>query len=215
MRRAELVRLLERVPPFPSPRADLEQVATPSEAAATLLETAERLDGLAGRSVLDLGCGTGRLALGAAALGAGPVRGVDADDSALAAARSAAAELGLEATFEHGSVGPDGARADLVVMNPPFGAQRRHADRPFWDAALGLARRSVYAFSLAASRTFIARQAVARNARVLEVAPVPWALGRTFPHHRRARVELDVDLWAIRTEGARDGTGAAGAGPPR
>jgi putative methylase len=215
VRRAELVRLLERVPPFPAPRAALEQVATPSEAAATLLETAERLDGLAGRSVLDLGCGTGRLALGAAALGARPVRGVDVDASALAVARAAATELGLDVAFAEGPAGPAGEPADVVVMNPPFGAQRRHADRPFWDAAFGLARRSVYAFSLAASRTFIARQAVARNARVLEVAPVPWALGRTFPHHRRHRVGLDVDLWAIRTEGAGRGTGAAGAGPSR
>ncbi len=215
MRRTELVRLLERVPPFPEPQAALEQLATPAEAAATLLETADRLDGLAGRSVVDLGCGTGRLALGAAALGAGPVRGIDIDPAAIAIARDAAASAGLDVTFADGPVARPGPPADLVVMNPPFGAQRRHADRPFFDAAFGLARRSVYAFSLAASRTFIARQAVARNARVLEVVPVPWALGRTLPHHRRHRVGLDVDLWAIRTEGAGRGTGAAVAGPAR
>ncbi len=72
MRRGELVRLLQRVPELADPRPELEQVSSPAEAAATLLATADRLDGLAGRSVLDLGCGTGRLAIGAAALGASP-----------------------------------------------------------------------------------------------------------------------------------------------
>jgi putative methylase len=209
VRRSELVRLLQRVPGFPDARAALEQVATPAEAAATLLELAARRDGLEGRSVLDLGCGTGRLALGAAALGADPVVGVDIDPGAVELARSAATAAGLDVTFEVGPVASVRTAAEVVVMNPPFGAQRRHADRPFWDAALGLARRSVYAFSLAASRTFIARRAVARGAHVLELVPVPWVLGRTFPHHSRARVSLDVDLWAIRTAGGNDGPGAA------
>ncbi len=200
MRRSELVRLLQRVPEFPDPRADLEQVSTPAEAAATLLATADRWDGLAGRSVLDLGCGTGRLAIGAAALGAAPVAGVEADASAVAVARLAARRAGFDVTFRLGRVGPAGPRAEVVVMNPPFGAQRAHADRPFWEAAFARATRSVYAFSLEASRTFIARQAVERGAQVVEVVPIPWGLPRTFAHHRRARVALDVDLWAIRTD---------------
>ena len=209
MRRSELVRLLQRVPEFSSPRADLEQLATPAEAAATLLATAERLDGLRGRSVVDLGCGTGRLALGAAALGASPVVGVDLDAGAVAAARTAAASAGLAVRFEVGPVGSVVTPAEVVMMNPPFGAQRRHADRPFWDAAFRLAQRSVYAFSLAASRTFIARRAVGRGARVLELVPVPWVLGATLPHHHRHGVSVEVDLWAIRTEGGEDGPGAA------
>ena len=206
MRRSELVRLLEQVPSFPAPERRLEQVATPTEAAATLLELADRRDGLAGRSVLDLGCGTGRLAIGAAGFGAGPVRGVDVDAGAIRIAKAAGERLGYPVAFEAGPVDASRPRAELVLMNPPFGAQRAHADRPFWEAAFALASRSVYAFSLAASRTFIARQAVARGAQVLEVVPVPWVLGRTFPHHRRSGVELDVDLWALRTAGEDDGT---------
>ncbi|HTT16363.1 MAG TPA: 50S ribosomal protein L11 methyltransferase [Thermoplasmata archaeon] len=205
MRRGELVRLLERVPPFADPRADLEQLATPAEAAATLLEAAERYTGLAGRSVVDLGCGTGRLAIGAAALGAAPVRGLDVDPAAVAAARRAAAELGVEVAFEVGPVDACRGPAEVVVMNPPFGAQRRHADRPFWDAGFRLARRTLHAFSLAASRSFIARRSVERHAHVLEVVPVPWVLGATLPHHRRRGVDLAVDLWAIRTVGDDDG----------
>jgi len=199
VRRSELVRRLERVPPFARPRADLEQVVTPAEAAATLLATADRLDGLAGRSVLDLGCGTGRLAIGASLLGAEPVHAIDVDPAAVALAREAARGAGVRVSFDVGDVRDATAPAELVVMNPPFGAQTRHADRPFWDAAYARATRSIYAFALDDSRTFIARGAVERSAQVLVVEPVPWALPRTFPHHARRRVDLDVDLWAIRT----------------
>jgi putative methylase len=199
VRRSELVRHLEQVPAFVRPRPDLEQVVTPSEAAAELLETAHRYDGLEGQVVTDLGCGTGRLAIGAALLGAAEVVGVDSDASAVELARTAARGAGVSVEFVVADVTTWDRPSDLVVMNPPFGAQRRHADRPFWDAALRLARRSVYAFALAGSRTFIARRAVARGARIVETHPVAWTLARTFPHHTRARVALPVDLWAIAT----------------
>jgi putative methylase len=200
MRRSELVRALERVPLPDAPRAELEQVATPAEAAADLLYAAVRLDALVGRSVLDLGTGTGRLAIGAALLGASPVVGVEVDSALLTRARTAARAAGVEVEFAEADVRTYHRSAETVVMNPPFGAQRRHADRPFWDAALTLARRSVHAFALADSRTFIARRAVARNARILETEPTVWELPRTFPHHTRRRVRISVDRWAIATD---------------
>jgi putative methylase len=199
VRRSELVRVLESVPEFPHPRADREQLVSPAEAAATLLEAAVRFDGLEGRSVLDLGCGTGRLAIGAALLGAVRVRGLDVELEAVEVARSAAARLGAKIEFAVGDIRSARGTAEIVVMNPPFGAQRRHADRPFWDRAFALAERAVYAFALADSRSFIARQAVARQAHIVEVTPVPWSLGRTLPHHERRHVPLDVDLWVLRT----------------
>ena len=45
-----------------------------------------------GKSVLDLGCGTGRLALGAAFLGADSVVGVDVDRLAIKTARENATQ---------------------------------------------------------------------------------------------------------------------------
>ncbi len=199
MRRSELIRRLEGVPPFAHPRSELEQVLTPAEAAATLLDWAQRISGLGGTAVTDLGCGTGRLAIGAALLGAAPVIGVDSDGDALARARAAAEVAGVSVEFVQSEVGAWERATDVVVMNPPFGAQHRHADRPFWDAGLRVAGRSLFAFALADSRTFIARRAVARGARIIETQPVPWTLARTFPHHTHARVPISVDLWAIAT----------------
>jgi putative methylase len=200
MRRAELVRRIERVVAPAAPRADLEQVVTPAEAAAELLFTALAEGDLAARSVADLGSGTGRLALGAAWLGAYPVVGVEVDPELVDPARRAAAEGTAGVEFVTSDVSDWNGTADTVVMNPPFGAQRRHADRPFWDAAFRTARRSIYAFALSNSRTFIARRAVAANARVLETRPIAWVFPRTFRHHTRRNMTLPVDLWVVRTE---------------
>ena len=200
VRRSELVRALGRVPAPEHPRADLEQVATPAEAAADLLLAAVRWDRLEGRSVLDLGSGTGRLGIGAALLGAHPVVGVEIDPRLVEIAGKFARAAEVDVEFLVGDVETLDRPAEVVMMNPPFGAQRRHADRPFWEGALRLARRSVHAFALADSRTFIERRVVERRAHVLETQPVPWVFPRTFPHHTRRSVNLPVDRWAIQTE---------------
>ncbi|HEY6237816.1 MAG TPA: METTL5 family protein, partial [Thermoplasmata archaeon] len=197
-------RRLSSLEGFSAPDAALEQVVTPAEAAVGLLQRAYEIGDIEGRSLVDLGSGTGVLSLGAALLGAGPVVGVESDEGAVAVARRNAAALGADVTFVLGDVSSYHVPADTVVMNPPFGAQRRHADRPFWDAALDLARVRVYAFALASSRTFIARRAVARRVRVESTEPVPWELPRTFPHHRKPRVEIPVDLWVLAPAGTND-----------
>jgi putative methylase len=200
VRRNELVRKIQAVPLPSEAAAPLEQVATPAEAAADLLNLLDRRFGLAGRSVLDLGSGTGRLAIGAALLGASPVVGVEVDRRLVPVARAAARAAGARVNFAVADVADWNRPGEIVVMNAPFGAQRRHADRPFWDRALALARTGVGAFASSASRTFIARLALDRGAHVIEVEPVPWNLPRTFPHHRAASVRIAVDRWVLATE---------------
>jgi putative methylase len=199
VRRDELVRRIQSVPLPPNPSASLEQVVTPAEAAVNLLTALDRYVGLRGRSVLDLGCGTGRLAVGAALLGADPVTGVEVDPALVAIAREAARANDATVNFEISDVARWDRAADVVVMNAPFGAQRQHADRPFWERAFALAKRSVGAFASFESRNFIARLALDRGAHVVEVEPVPWNLPRTFPHHRAANVRLAVDRWVLET----------------
>ncbi|HEV8361491.1 MAG TPA: 50S ribosomal protein L11 methyltransferase, partial [Candidatus Thermoplasmatota archaeon] len=62
--------LLQKVPPHPAPKAELEQYQTPAPIAADLVYRALAAGDVAGKRVLDLGCGTGILAIGAALVGA-------------------------------------------------------------------------------------------------------------------------------------------------
>jgi len=135
-RRREVEIALQSLKGFDDPEARLEQYETPATLASDLLHLAWSHGDLEGL-VLDLGCGTGVLGIGAALYGTRVV-GVDADADALRTARSNSAAAGVsEATdwLRGDASSLPVASADTVVMNPPFGAQNRGADRPFLRAA--------------------------------------------------------------------------------
>lgn len=81
------------------------------------LELLQELD-LGGCRVLDLGCGTGVLALAAARLGARCVVAVDVDRDAVEVTRENAARLDVALDVRHGSIDSGGAApADVVLAN--------------------------------------------------------------------------------------------------
>ncbi len=69
MKQRKLEIILEQAKVFESPSAELEQYYTPATVAARLLHFAFLRGDIASKRVVDLGCGTGVLALGAALLG--------------------------------------------------------------------------------------------------------------------------------------------------
>jgi ribosomal protein L11 methyltransferase len=69
------------------------------------------------RSVLDMGCGSGILAIAAVKLGFAPVCAFDNDPDAVAIARENAALNGVAIAFETCDLAANTARADVVVAN--------------------------------------------------------------------------------------------------
>ncbi len=197
MRRSELVRALEAIPPSRRrTRRSSRSRPRPSGPPTSSWRRSPAATSQDGRSRTS-GAAQAGSPVGAALLGAQRVDAFEVDHRAVAAARGrgAAWVAGTSPTWRTSPTD-----AETVVMNPPFGAQQRGADRPFWDVAFARPR-AVYAFALADSRTFIEAIAVERGARVEAHRPVPWTLGPTFRHHRKRSVALPVDLWVIRTEG--------------
>ena len=188
---------LEDLEGFGRPDPRTEQYATPAVIAARLLHHAHLLGDIGGKAVCDLGCGTGILACGAALLGAWKVVGVELDPAALAVAERNAARLGVMAEFVRGDVrdreviGGLGS-FDTVVMNPPFGAQDPHADRPFIDAALGLAP-VVYGIFNAGSLPFLTLY-IAGRARIDSAIGGVLPMKRTFSFHRKDVADIDVEI---------------------
>ncbi|HJJ42127.1 MAG TPA: METTL5 family protein [Methanocorpusculum sp.] len=131
---------LQKLNGFENPKADLEQYMTPANIAARMLYSAFLAGDIEGMSVTDLGCGTGILSIGAKLIGADKVFGVDCDMQALNSAKENAENAGLnECDIEWilSRVDENFCKdSDTVVMNPPFGAQNIHADRPFIESAL-------------------------------------------------------------------------------
>ncbi|MDD1667257.1 MAG: METTL5 family protein [Methanomicrobiales archaeon] len=201
MRLRTLEMALEGLEGFGRPDPRIEQYVTPAPLAARLLHHAHLLGDIEGKRVCDLGCGTGILACGAALLGAGRVTGVELDPDALAAAKRNAARLGAEITLVRGDVRDPGlvgglGSFDTVVMNPPFGAQDPHADRPFVDAALALAP-VVYGIFNAGSLPFLGAYTEGRAELGFAIAGT-LPLKRTLPFHRREVVEIEVEVVRMR-----------------
>ncbi len=139
IRKLELELFLSQMEPQPSPKASLEQYTISETVAAKIIYLAAYTNcDIVGKTVLDLGCGTGRLALAASYLGAQHVVGVDIDKTAIKTASENSEKAGskVDVQWVLGDIGVVNGSFDTVVQNPPFGVQKRAADRKFLGKAL-------------------------------------------------------------------------------
>lgn len=191
MRKRELEIALQRVQTFAEPDVALEQYMTPAPIAADLLFEAYRRGDIEGLKVVDLGCGTGMLSIGAWMLYAGMVVGYDASQKALDTARANADLLGAEVDFELSDIRDVDDGADTIVMNPPFGCQRPHADRPFLEKAMALSE-CVYSFHMAESLDFVDTFARRHGRRVDWCKTYQFDIPHMFPFHRKAKQTVEI-----------------------
>ncbi|MDR0980178.1 MAG: METTL5 family protein [Methanocalculaceae archaeon] len=184
---------LQKVRGFSHPSADAEQYMTPASLAARMIFHAAMNGDIADARVCDLGCGTGMLSIAAALLGADVVA-VDFDPAALAVARENAELFGVDITFGEACIGDVdlGIIADTVVMNPPFGAQKEHADRPFIAAALRTAP-VCYAVLNAGSIPFVTTYTKGR-AEIVEKISAQLKISKQFTFHTKESLELPVEI---------------------
>ncbi|GHP03154.1 hypothetical protein PPROV_000190900 [Pycnococcus provasolii] len=222
MKVKHLEAMLSDVAPFAKPKVMLEQYPTSAHIASHILFTAqEQFQDIANRTVVDLGTGTGMLAIGASLMGAAHVVGVDIDDDALAIAAE-----NVEENFE--DVRPDGPldllrcdvrdvsrlrlHADTVLMNPPFGTKRAGADMEFVRSALlGISfpprGGAVYSLHKTSTRKHVGEVAQ-RDLGALRadvVAELRYDLPKTYRFHKKESVDVSVDVWRFVVKGgARD-----------
>jgi len=196
MKQKALEKILQGVPPHPSPSASLEQYMTPAPAAAAALFFAAQYGDICGKRVADLGCGTGILAIGAKLLGADEVLGIDIDGASVEMAREHAASLGLELELEVGDITRFHGDLHTVVMNPPFGAQKRHADRPFLEKAFEVAP-VIYSFHMAETEEWVRREALGAGFTITHKNKYVFAIRHLFDFHRKERLDIDVLLFRM------------------
>jgi putative methylase len=215
-RKLDLEMLLSNVKPHPTPNPNLEQYTVSAGVAAQMLYTAAYTYGdIEDKTVLDLGCGTGRLALGAAFLGAKEVVGVDIDRTAVKTASENSANMGLnkKAQWLLADIEAVSGQFDTVLQNPPFGVQKRGADRRFLEKALtsGKAIYSLHKNAQAAlprkpenqrdntfgTSSFLREFIEKRGGRVKTVYSMTMSIPYMFTFHTKKRHEFKVDLYVI------------------
>jgi putative methylase len=201
VRKRDLERALSQIEAHPLPNAYLEQYTTPSNVAAeTLYLAAYVYDDVIGKTVVDLGCGTGRLTIGAALLGAKEVFGVDVDGVAVRVAQKNAEKMGAKEKTHWIVADIDVVKGAFgtVLQNPPFGVQRRRADRRFISKSLELSS-TIYSFHKGgeSNREFIKRFIERHGGRVTNIFPLKMEIPRMFKFHTKKKRSIQVDLYRI------------------
>jgi putative methylase len=221
VRKLDLEMLLSNTKPHPTPSASLEQYTVSANVAAQMLYIAAyTYEDIVGKTVLDLGCGTGRLALGAAFLDAKEVVGVDIDRRALKVASENCVNTGLKDRVQWVAADVDSVSGefDTVLQNPPFGVQKRGADRKFLEKALksGKAVYSLhkgtqhntalirklkahggYSIRAVTSSSFLKRFVEKHNGKVKAVYSMVMNIPYMFNYHTKKKHEFIVDLYVI------------------
>jgi len=223
VRKLDLEMMLAQIEPHPSPRPSLEQYTIPADVAATILYVAAyTYNDIVDKTVLDLGCGTGRLALGAAFLGSKKVVGVDIDKTAIKMTfeNSVKNKLKNKVQCVAADIEAVHGRFDTVLQNPPFGVQKRKADRKFLEKALKVGN-SIYSLhkglynnkslikELRASGSnlmpvppspFLKTLIEGHNGRIKAVYAISMAIPHMFRFHTKRRHEFIADLYIIESE---------------
>ena len=219
IRKLDLELVLSKIAPQPSPEAQLEQYpVSPSVASTMLYIAAYANNDIIGKKVLDLGCGTGRLALGSSYLGAEEVVGVDVDRAAIKVAVENSLKAGLTGKVQWviSDISVIVGRFDTVLQNPPFGVQTREADRAFLVKALEVGNR-VYSlhnhpvtdnqlikqlkasdgFLQVSPSLFLEKFVLKHGGVVKAVYAMLMTIPRMFDFHTKIKHEFVVDLYVI------------------
>ena len=175
-------KILFNSPDFYQPKPELEQYSTPVDIVAEMIKLANSQGDLSG-NVVDLGCGTGRLAIGAALLGA-EVTGYEIDDDALELAKSYSKKNDLEIEWINLAIENISKKYDTVLMNPPFGSQRPGADRAFLKKSLEIGTK-IWTIHMAETKDFVKEFVEKNNGEILSAYEFDFPIKNSMPFHTK------------------------------
>tara|TARA_Y100000739_G_scaffold117538_1_gene101015 strand:+ start:147 stop:731 length:585 start_codon:yes stop_codon:yes gene_type:complete len=175
-------KILFNSPDFDQPKPELEQYSTPVDIVAEIIKLANAQGHLSG-TVVDLGCGTGRLAIGAALLGT-KVTAYEIDNRALELAKKYAEENDLDIVWKNLAIENINKKYDTVIMNPPFGSQRPGADRAFLKKALEIGT-NIWSIHMAETKNFVKDYVEKNSGKIMSAYEFDFRIKKSMPFHTK------------------------------
>ncbi len=229
--------------PF-NPKPNLEQYTIEGKLASEILYFAK--DDILNNFVIDLGCGTGRLTIGAKIMGAKKVVGIDIDKDSIDIAKNNLSFLGRNSNILnknrltpnladdivfiqsdvvdinresiskyltsktgdiHQITGQDNDNEQyiqkshnlgkyIVIQNPPFGSQKKHADRIFLKKALEIGD-IIYSIHNTPTRDFVIEYIEDRGRTITHIFQANFKIPNIYKFHTKKVVDIPVDIYRI------------------
>jgi putative methylase len=199
LRKKHLAILLSQIRPIPNPKLKWESYTLDAESAANIIYVAACVhDDIRCKKIIDLGCGSGILAIAASLFGAESVVGVDIDKEAIIVAVENAINLGAKVDFIVGDIGCVRGHFDTTLMNPPFGSWHKGADVNFLKKALEISN-VVYSLHKHSPsvKEFLSRRIPKLGGVIDKIYGMEITIGRTYEFHRRRQYTVKADLYRI------------------
>ncbi len=189
---------LESISAHPNPKADLEQYSTPSPIASDILFRAYSNGHINDKKIADLGCGTGIFSIGSAYLGADSVEAFDVDEEVIKIAKKEARKWSISdiINFKVKEVSEIETKVDTVLMNPPFGSQKKGADLPFLKKAFQISE-MIYTIHNAETREFLKNFIRERGHNLFWEKKYMFEIGNIFEFHEKERKSFEVISYGI------------------
>ena len=221
MKKRHLEIILDSLKPHPRPKSYLEQYTIEGKLASEILFFAK--EDILNNFVIDLGCGTGKLAIGAKLLGAKKVLGIDIDKETIEFAKENVKgmahidivnKLNLDINdcinnivFLQEDVKninenfinkykPDEEIKNIVIQNPPFGSQKKYADRVFLDKALEIGD-VIYTIHNTPTREFVINYIKEKERTITNIFQANFRIPKIYEFHKKKYLEVPVDIYRI------------------
>ena len=209
--RRELAIFLSSLKGFDNPNPRLEQHPSDGDVAAKLIWQAYHQGNLFEKNIIDMGCGTGILGIGALMLGAKHVEFIDIDAGVYSTLKENLKsltdnwEINIEGrwTFVNANVAncpitiQDSDSQVTVLMNPPFGTKIKHADKTFLESAM---RRGniIYTMHKTTTKDFIKSFCKTNKLNIFWEEETTCLLANTMKGHKKKVERIDVSLFGIK-----------------
>ncbi len=197
MKKKQLIIILSQLSLSPKPRLKWEGYTLNPETAAEIVHVASWINNdIQGKTVADLGCGAGILAIAAALTRAKEVIGVDIDKEAVKVAKKNVEKAGVNIGLITGDIECVKGHFDTTLMNPPFGTRKRGADVLFLKKALEISD-VVYSLHKKSSsvREFLKRKVPKIGGKIDQIREMEITIRRTYSFHRKRDYLVKVDLY--------------------
>ena len=208
----ELAIFLSKLKVFSKPKPNLEQYPSDSNVAASLLwHMALSQDDLESKKIIDLGCGTGILGIGALVLGVKFVEFIDIDPSIyvilkeniLFAEEYFGVSFEEKWSFSNCNVLNCDREGDLsvdsnliVIMNPPFGTKKRHIDKKFLEFAIRMSPK-VYSMHKTSTIAFIESFSRSEGISIVWRDDLSFPIKNTMEGHRSKIKRIEVSIFYL------------------